>query len=422
MRVNSVREVNAGYEKNVANKSFARRILFRTFEDVVFGRLIISEEGQVSEFGQSAELALFTARIDVTDNRLYSLVLSRGIIGAAEAFMQGYWHTPDLVNVVRLMVKNMDMLDNMDTSGSLLRSAFLKIFALLHVNDLEGSRKNISAHYDLGNDFFKLFLDPSMMYSSAVYENDHDSLDQAAEHKLDIICQKLSLSVDDHVIEIGTGWGGFACYAAKHYGCKVTTTTISKEQFDLAVDRVKREGLEDKVEVLFEDYRKLEGQYDKLVSIEMIEAVGHEYYQEYFAKCSDLLKPEGQMLIQAILMSDQRYDKARKSVDFIKRYIFPGGCLPSVHEISKHVANSTDMQTIDVHDITYDYAKTLAAWREAFFEKLPEVKEQGFSDEFIRMWDFYFCYCQGGFMERVIHTAQFVFAKPHWRDPRYPEA
>jgi cyclopropane-fatty-acyl-phospholipid synthase len=222
------------------------------------------------------------------------------------------------------------------------------------------------------------------------------------------------------VIEIGTGWGGFACYAAQHYGCKVTTTTISKQQYHQACLRVKELGLEDKVTVLEQDYRLLEGQYDKLVSIEMIEAVGHQYYSHYFRKCSSLLKPDGQMLIQAILMNDQRYDEARKSIDFIKRYIFPGGCLPSYTEISKNICKETDLQMMNVHDITYDYALTLSHWREKFLEKLDEVKTQGYQDTFIKMWEFYLCYCQGGFMERTIHTAQIVFAKPKWRDHRYP--
>jgi cyclopropane-fatty-acyl-phospholipid synthase len=242
----------------------------------------------------------------------------------------------------------------------------------------------------------------------------------ASLNKIRRICEKLNLHAGDSFIEIGTGWGGFACYAAEHYGCKVTTTTISQEQYNMAVERVKLHGLEDRVTVLLQDYRLLEGQFDKLVSIEMIEAVGHEYYAEYFAKCSSLIKPEGKMVIQSILVSDQRYDVARKNTDFIKRYIFPGGCLPSHKVIAGHVANHTDLQIMQIDDITYDYAKTLAAWRERFMQKLPQVRLQGFSEEFIRLWEFYLCYCQAGFMERTIHTAQIVFAKPGWRDARYP--
>lgn len=422
MRVTSIRDIRTSVAGSLLPADLLRTTLLNGFKSIEYGRLVIADGDEVFEFGQPTSEASMTAHIDVLDKRLYSMVIQKGIIGSAEAYMQGMWQSPSLLNVIRIMVKNMDMLNEMDKAKTPIRSLILKLYGLLHINDLDGSKKNISAHYDLGNDFFSLFLDKHMMYSSAVYRDKHQTLEQAAEYKLDLICQKLDLNEQDHVVEIGTGWGGFACYAAQHYGCKVTTTTISKEQYDRAVERVNEQQLQDKVTVLFEDYRKLEGQYDKLVSIEMIEAVGHEYYAEYFRQCSHLLKEDGQMLIQAILMSDQRYDMARKNVDFIKRYIFPGGCLPSYNEICNNVTRHTDLQITDVDDITYDYAKTLADWREQFFAHLPQVREQGFSDEFIRMWEYYLCYCQGGFMERTIHTAQIVFAKPHWRDPRYPVA
>jgi len=279
------------------------------------------------------------------------------------------------------------------------------------------SRDNISAHYDLGNDFFSLFLDPTMMYSSAIFEDVDRGLDEAAVAKLDEICHQLELSPGDHLLEIGTGWGGMAIHAAKHYGCRVTTTTISQEQYDYACAAVKREGVADRVTLLLQDYRSLEGQYDKLVSIEMIEAVGHEFYREYFQRCSALLKPTGKMVIQAITMADQRYEQARDSVDFIKRYIFPGGCLPSVAVIADHLARDTDMQMVHLRDITQDYAVTLAHWRSRFMDKLEAVKAMGFDDNFIRMWDYYLCYCEGGFRERIISTVQLAFAKPGYRLP-----
>jgi cyclopropane-fatty-acyl-phospholipid synthase len=254
-----------------------------------------------------------------------------------------------------------------------------------------------------------------MMYSSAVFPDEKSSLEDASLNKLDRICKKLHLTADDHLIEIGTGWGGLAIHAAKNYGCKVTTTTISKEQREFALKRIAEEGLQDKITVLFSDYRDLEGQYDKLVSIEMIEAVGHEYYRSYFEKCASLLKPDGLMLIQAITIPDQRYDMARKSVDFIQRYIFPGGCLPSVAVIADHVRNYTDLSIIGLEDITEHYARTLAAWRDRFTARLDHVSHQGFDDIFVRMWEFYLCYCEGGFRERSIGTAQIVFAKPGCR-------
>ncbi len=418
MRVNSIRDLKESTAKPVAS-SFAKKALFAALGKMTIGRLIITENDEHTAFGEPAEAAQITARIDIHDAAVYPAVLQKGMVGCGEAYIQQLWTTPDLLNVIRLMAKNMHALQLLDKKSPFATMA-LKIYGWLHVNDIKGSRRNISAHYDLGNDFFSLFLDSAMMYSSAVYADDIDTLEAAAEYKLKLICEKLDLSEEEHLLEIGTGWGGFACYAAQHYGCKVTTTTISQEQFNKAQERVMEYRLQDKVTVLLQDYRLLEGTYDKLVSIEMIEAVGHEFYDEYFAKCSSLLKPEGQMLLQSILVSDQRYDEARKNIDFIKRFIFPGGCLPSHSVIAGCVAQHTDMQIMAIQDITYDYAKTLAAWRERFLGVLPQVRLQGFSEEFIRLWDFYFCYCQGGFMERTIHTAQIVMTKPQWRDPHYP--
>ena len=341
-------------------------------------------------------------------------------MGAAEAYMAGFWQTPDLTAVVRLMARNLPLLAQIDRRQSLWQRLLLQLFSVLHSNSEQNARRNIAAHYDLGNDFFRLFLDQEMMYSAAVFADEDTDLDTAALAKLDLVCQKLDLHADDHLLEIGSGWGGLACHAARYYGCRVTTTTISREQYEAAVAKVKALGLETQVTVLFEDYRKLQGQYDKLVSIEMIEAVGHEYYGEYFACCARLLKPHGKMLIQAILVDDQRYDAARKRVDFIKRYIFPGGCLPSLAQISSETKASSDLYLLNVDDITYDYALTLRAWRQRFEQQLDAVRAQGYDEAFIRMWRFYLAYCEGGFMERSIHTAQLLFARPQWRDPRFP--
>ncbi|WP_239692687.1 SAM-dependent methyltransferase [Microbulbifer mangrovi] len=363
-------------------------------------------------FGEPAGTSDIEAHIVVTDPTLYAQVVLNGSIGSGEAYMDGAWRSPDLVQVIRLMTANMALLESLDSKWNFLNKIALKALHALNGNSLHGSRRNISAHYDLGNDFFGLFLDPTMLYSSAVFPSKDASLAEASEFKLARICRKLQLKETDHLLEIGTGWGGMAVYAARKYGCRVTTTTISREQYEYAKAWVAREGLEDRVTLLLKDYRELEGQFDKLVSIEMVEAVGHQYYRDFFSRCSALLKPHGLMVMQAITIQDQRFEQYKNSVDFIQRYIFPGGCLPSNQVVADNIANHTDMQIVGLDDITFDYAMTLRSWRKAFFERIDEVRQQGFDERFINMWDFYFCYCEGGFLERVISTAQFTFAKP----------
>jgi cyclopropane-fatty-acyl-phospholipid synthase len=306
-------------------------------------------------------------------------------------------------------------MESMENKQSLLLRVALKLSHLMNRNTVSGSKKNISAHYDLGNEFFQLFLDPTMMYSSAVYPHDEAELNEAAKHKLDLICQDLELKPGEELIEIGSGWGGMAIHAAENYGCKVTTTTISREQYEHTLENVKRRGLEDRITVLLEDYRKLEGKFDKLVSIEMIEAVGHEFYESYFRCLNKLLKPHGKAVVQAITIPCQRYEQARETVDYIKRYIFPGGCLPSLSVISENVAKYTDMQLNGLRDITRDYALTLEAWHHAFLNELDKVRDMGFDDRFIRMWRFYLSYCEGGFHERIIGTYQISMTKPGYR-------
>jgi cyclopropane-fatty-acyl-phospholipid synthase len=393
----------------------ARRALDRLLQHIQIGTLTIHEGNDTHSYGNPYKLGEPHAEVRVHSPDAYRKVLTGGALGSGESYMEGDWSSPNLVEVIRLFTANMTVLQSMNSSGSWLKKLGLAIAHALNSNTLTGSRKNISAHYDLGNDFFELFLDESMMYSAAVYPRRDAGLEEAASHKLDLLCQQLELGPEDHLLEIGTGWGGMAIHAAKNYGCRVTTTTISREQYEYARNRVREAGLEDRVTLLCKDYRELEGEYDKLVSVEMIEAVGHQFYSDYFAKCSALLKPNGLMAIQAITMVDQRYEMARDSVDFIKRYIFPGGCLPSVEVISQHLSADTDMQMIHLRDITQDYADTLAAWRERFFARLEEVRRQGFDETFIRMWDFYLCYCEGGFRERVIGTTQLTFAKPGYR-------
>jgi cyclopropane-fatty-acyl-phospholipid synthase len=390
----------------------AKKALLKVLANMGQGRLVLEDSGQVYEFGESAENAELIGHIFIHHPSTYRDIVFGGSIGAAEAYMLGSWSSSNLLDVIRLMTINLEMLNKMDNSRPVLSRITSKAMHWLNANTQSGSRKNISAHYDLGNDFFSLFLDPTMMYSSAIFPSENATLEQASLHKLDSICKKLRLNEDDHLVEVGTGWGGLAIYAAKKYGCRVTTTTISQEQYDYACAAVKREGLEDKITLLLNDYRDLEGKFDKLVSIEMIEAVGHEFYDNYFAKCSSLLKDDGLMLIQAITIADQRYQEAKKTVDFIQRYIFPGGCLPSNEIIAQCVSKNTDMMIVGLHDIGLDYARTLAEWRIRFHANIEQVKKMGFDDVFQRMWEFYLCYCEGGFSERAISTAQIVFAKP----------
>ncbi|TBR38448.1 class I SAM-dependent methyltransferase [Marinomonas agarivorans] len=404
----------------------AKKLVLASLSKLQLGHLIIEDRSakdsngidvqpEIYHFGESPENAACSAHICVEEYSAYRSVFFNSSIGAGEAYMQKSWTTPDLLAVIRLMVMNLEQINKMDNSRPIWKRIGTKFIHLLNSNTKKGSKKNISAHYDLGNDFFSLFLDPTMMYSAAMYPHQNASLSEASTFKLDQICQKLQLSADDHLLEIGTGWGGMAIHAAKHYGCKVTTTTISQEQYDFAKQKVIEEGLEDRITLLLEDYRNLTGKYDKLVSIEMIEAVGHRFYDSYFRQCCSLLKQKGLMLIQAITIADQRYQQAKNSVDFIQRYIFPGGCLPSNAIISQKVANKTDMQIIAIEDITEHYADTLLDWRMAFMDKLQQVKNMGFDDTFCRMWEFYLCYCEGGFRERAISTAHFLMAKPEFR-------
>lgn len=397
------------------NQTVARNILFSLLTRLHKGCLRIHEPDQVHSFGETPEKTDLVADIHVLDPQLYVEVVFGGSIGSGESYMDGHWSSPNLTRVIQVFVRNLDALDAMDASQSIIGQRMLKVFHWFNRNTREGSRKNISAHYDLGNDFFKLFLDSNFMYSSAIYPAPDSTLETAAEYKLRRVCEKLQLTSSDHLLEIGSGWGGMAIYAARHYGCKVTTTTISREQYEAAKKRVEEAGLADKITVLFDDYRDLRGKFSKLVSIEMIEAVGHEHYDQYFRCCSELLASDGLMLLQAITISDQRYERACNSVDFIQRYIFPGGCLPSIAVISDKVRQRTNMNILALEDIGDHYAQTLRHWHEAFRAQLDKVRAQGFDERFIRMWEFYLCYCEGGFLERSIGTVQILMAKPDYR-------
>ncbi len=364
-------------------------------------------------------------RLDVLDPGFYRALAANGSVGAGEAYMDGQWHCSDLVALVRLLVRNRDRLDAMETGLARLGGIAMRALHTFKRNTRRGSQRNIAAHYDLGNDLFELFLDENLMYSSAIFADPAESLEAAQCRKLERICRKLDLQPGDHLVEIGTGWGGMAIYAARHFGCRVTTTTISREQHALATERVARAGLTDRITVLLEDYRDLQGEYDKLVSIEMIEAIGHQYLDTYLAKCASLLKPDGLALIQAITIEDHRYEQALTSVDFIKRHIFPGSFIPCVSAITGAAARASDLRLVNLEDIGPSYALTLNHWRQRFMAKLDQVRALGYDERFIRMWEFYLCYCEGGFIERSIGDVHLLFARPDNRRAQYlpaPEA
>jgi cyclopropane-fatty-acyl-phospholipid synthase len=391
-----------------------RKQLLKKLSELSIGKLIIDDPLGSFSLGEGGD-GEPVAHITIVDLEFYRLMAFQGALGAAEAYIQGMWSANSLTNVVRILVLNQDALIGLEGGSARLQKPLLWMLQKMTRNTHAGSRKNIAAHYDLSNEMFKTFLDRRMMYSSAFFKSDHDSLETASEAKLARICTKLGLNPEDHVVEIGTGWGGFAIYAAKNYGCRVTTTTISEAQYEYAAAEVRREGLSDRITLLKKDYRDLTGKFDKLVSIEMIEAVGDEFLGQYMETCSRLLKPKGVALIQAITINDQIYDRALKETDFIKKYIFPGSFIPSLLAIMERAKTLTDLRLYHMEDMTSSYAKTLKHWRERFLGNRDELVKQGFDERFIRMWDYYFCYCIGGFMERSIGSVHLVFAKPGYR-------
>ena len=407
---NLITEQNSGLLTRLA-----RKLVHNQLAMITRGEIVVRENHNEYYFGQVTDDFPVRVYIDVVHASIYKDVAFGGSPGSGEAYMKGSWQCSDLLGLVRIFLRNRDVLDTMDYGLTRLKAPIHKMLHLFSRNTRSGSKKNISAHYDIGNDLFRLFLDDTMMYSSAYYQSEDTTLEQAAVEKLDLVCQKLDLTPGDHLLEIGTGWGGLALHAAENYGCKVTTTTISEEQYQLASKKVRERGMAHKVTVIKQDYRDLTGQYDKLVSIEMIEAIGHQYMKTYFEKCCSLLKPDGMMLIQAITIKDQLYKTALKDVDFIKKYIFPGGFLPSIAAMSDTISKYTDMKLFHLQDIGPHYARTLKDWRERFFNKLDEIRELGYSDEFIRLWEYYFCYCEGGFMERDIGTVQMLLTRPENR-------
>ncbi len=385
------------------------------------GRVTVLEGGRRHEFGAPADDGL-EAVVRVHDPRFFTAVALGGSVGAGESFMAGHWDADDLVAVVRLLVRNRAALDGLE--GGLARAALplLRAAHRMRRNDTGGSRANIAAHYDLGNDFYALWLDETLTYSCACFEHPQATLAEAQRAKLDRVCRKLALGPGDHVLEIGTGWGAFALHAAGTYGCRVTTTTISRAQHELATERVRAAGLEDRVEVLLRDYRELSGRYDKLVSIEMIEAVGHEFLDVFLGRCAELLHERGLMCLQSITIADRHHDAALRSVDFIQRHVFPGCYIPSLGSLTAALGRSGDLGVVHLEDIGLHYARTLRHWRERFLARQDEVRALGRDTTFLRLWEFYLAYCEGGFAERQISDVQLVLAKPRATVPPAPAA
>jgi len=390
--------------------SAARQIVCRLLSRIARGELVVVEEGERRVFGSGAP----KATVHVNSPRVWPM-LARGGRGMAQSYMAGLWDSPDLTAVIRVAALNVHQLDDIRRRFAAVRGPWRGLQGALARNTPARSRRDVSAHYDIGNDLFALMLDPTMMYSCALFEREDATLEEASLAKLERVCERLDLGPRDHVIEIGTGWGGFAVHAAATRGCRVTTTTISREQHDYAVARVREAGLEDRVTVLLDDYRDLRGSYDKLVSIEMIEAVGSRDFGTFFARCSQLLKPDGAMFLQAITIDDRAYQVEKGSKSFIRTFIFPNGCLPSREVIARCLGRRTDLLTVDLEDITPHYAETLRRWRASFDAAGERVVALGYDERFRRLWRLYLSYCEAGFAERRIGLVQMVLAKPQWR-------
>lgn len=401
--------------------SFFRSPFQKLLGKIDSGRLTLVDGGARQVYGVCEDdTESLQAQVAIADPAAYRRVVLGSTLGAAESYIDGQWSSDDLTSLIRIMIRNLGVIQRVDQTWSRAKNAWNWGRHLFRRNTVAGSRKNIHEHYDLGNDFYKLFLDPTLSYSSAIFDEDSrliepvstDCLHEASIRKLDVVRQKLDVVSSDHVLEIGTGWGAMAIHLASTTGCQVTTTTISREQYHYAVQQVAEAGLADQITVLQQDYRSLTGSYDKIVSIEMIEAVGHQYFDQFFAACSKLLRPGGKMLLQSILIAGQYYQSYIRRTDFIRRYVFPGGCLPSIAAIQKSIDRVTDFQMTNLEDYSLDYAITLSLWRKSFMNQLSEVERLGYDQKFVRLWHFYLCYCEAAFRERRTNLAQIVFEKP----------
>jgi len=388
----------------------ARAAMRKRLAGIEGGRIAVTDPWGAWQAGPEA--AGLRAEVRITDPRFYTDGVAGGPLGLARAFMDGYWRCDDLAALFRIGLRNRGALDGLDSGPARVAGALNRWRHRRRRNTRAGSRRNIYAHYDLGNDLFALFLDPSMTYSAAVFAGRDEPLAAAQARKLDRLCRKLALAPGHRVLEIGCGWGSFAIHAARHYGCHVTATTISPAQHELAAARIAEAGLSDRITLLLEDYRKLEGRYDRVISIEMIEAVGHEYLPAFFGACAQRLEPDGAMALQAIAMPDQRYARYLRSVDFIKAYVFPGCCVPSRGAMLAAVAAASDMSVLHMEDMALHYAETLRRWRAAFMDAREQVLELGYGERFLRLWDYYLQYCEAGFEERYLASLQLVLARP----------
>ncbi len=376
------------------------------------GQIEIVEGGRTRSYGP--EESDLRATVTIHDPAAWRGPL-RGSVGLGETYVDGLWETDDLVALIQIAARELRDLDGLRGAVARPRAALHRLRGLVPENTRGGSRQNISAHYDLGNDLFAAFLDERMMYSCAYFADEQVTLEGAQVAKLDRICDRLELGPDNHLLEIGTGWGGLAIHAARRSGCRVTTTTISRAQHQLASERVREAGLEDQVTVLLQDYRDLDGRYDRLVSVEMIEAVGWQYFDEYFRRCDELLSDDGAMLLQAITIDDRIYEVEKAARSFANTHVFPGGCLPSEGLIASSLARVTSMRQVWIDDITAHYPPTLASWRQRFFEAWDNLRGHGYDERFRRLWDFYLSSSEAGFRERRIGDVQALFAKPKWR-------
>lgn len=390
-----------------------RKLFIRVLSHATEGFFLLKENGRViAEVGERNDS--LRAEVEVLDTRVYARALLGGDTAAGEAYVDGWWTSPDVTAVTRFFARNLSMLDYWGSRCGWLLKPVSLARQLVRANTKARARENILAHYDLGNDLYKAFLDEKMQYSSAIYNHPGESLAAAQTNKLVRLCEELKLTVKDHLLEVGTGWGGLAIFAAKHYGCRVTTTTISDEQFDYAQQQINTAGLSDRIELLKQDYRLLQGQYDKIVSVEMIEAVGEKYLPGFFRQLNTLLKPNGLLMLQAITIADQRFREYSRGEDFIQKHIFPGGFLPSIGLMSSIISDKTDLVIRDVLDIGLDYAQTLAHWREAFLANQEQLSALGYNERFRNLWVYYFGYCEGGFLEKRISTVQLLASKaPH---------
>lgn len=409
----TITDNNREEQKTPKTVEILRSVLIQVLSHASEGHFLLREKGRIIAEVGDRDSGL-KAEVNILDTRAYGRALLGGNTAAGEAFVDGWWTSPDITQVTRFFSRNLSMMDYWDSRFGWLLKPFSLFRLLNRANTKKQAKKNILAHYDLGNDLYQTFLDTRMQYSSAIYGSTEDSLEQAQANKLKRICEQLQLKDSDHLLEVGSGWGGLAIFAAKNYGCQVTTTTISDEQFRYAQEEIEREGLSNRINLLSKDYRLLDGQYDKIVSVEMIEAVGKKYLPGYFQKLNDLLKPSGLLMLQAITIADQRFKAYSRGEDFIQKHIFPGGFLPSLNLVSKLVADSTDLVVRDILDIGLDYAQTLAHWHENFKDNREFLQNQGYDDRFYNLWSYYLGYCEGGFRERRISAAQILASKaPH---------